>query len=688
VGTFKFRDIWLWVLILGLLAGLYLPSLQFDLFGDDFGFYGYKDLGRTFVDYFLKGGRPSIKADESTFFRPLADYVWALKFALFGERISYYHAVAVLVHLINTLLVSVLARRLLGLDRVWMLCASLLFAVFWFNFEAVAWLSANDTAICTTFVLLSVVFLARYVRQGGIGALFALILSVLLAIASKEFALAMPLALGLIWFLPFERRAKEARRRILIAVSISVAFVAGYMMLRSALEFRTHIPQITVDFLARTSHGLLTILWCPTEYRVAGLLSALFVLLCLLRARTRVLALLVLALMGPGFLQGPQMRYAYPASVAFALMLVMVLKTLEKRPWPKIVFLQAGLLVALAGCTIYAFVKQDGSSAGFVLGALAVSLILLLLGWKKGRLHSASALSFMLVALIAAGNFGLAMDFPWQCRLGGKARSLAENVVRQLPDGNAPLTVVTTTSELVQENELVPLAYVRAFALLISGRELGFVPIETMLEKIAESADAELNGLVVIEQTDERVTRRDDVEELLRARQASYSMPRPDMLSFAFNGPAGQSGARFAACDVNQRTLPCLKTEHNPLSTVAYDLISVMFTQPTRLPSQYAWLEWYQRGNGNPLGRAVKKIEAGQASFKLRQRFDWLNAKEVVLITTGLVDEDALPYIAAIRIRREPMVRKRAPAKPGMHPLRPAIDLKSLKRSGAVPNDK
>jgi hypothetical protein len=365
-------------------------------------------------------------------------------------------------------------------------------------------------------------------------------------------------------------------------------------------------------------------------------------------------------------------------------MLTIVSKTFEEKPRPKIALPLIGLLVALAGGTFYAFVKQDGPSPAFVLGGLALALVLLLHGWRRGRLRASSVVGFMLVALSAAGHFGLAMDFPWVCRLGGKARCLAKSIVAQLPDGNAPLTIVATKPEFDQEGELVSIRHARPFALLLSGRELDFTLIEDVLQRIAEAPDTELSGHVVIGQIDGQISRRDDVEALLRARQASYLMPRPDTLSFAFNGPRDELGARFVACDIDRRTAGCLDTEDTPLDTVAYDLISVMFTQPTCLPSQYAWLEWYQERNGSPDGRAVKKIEGGQASFKLRQRLDWLSAKEVVLITTGLVDEDALPYLAAMRIRREPVVRNQGPGPPLPKPV---IDLQSLKRSGAIPND-
>ncbi|HUT04974.1 MAG TPA: hypothetical protein VM163_13900 [bacterium] len=680
-GTLSFRYVWLWFLILGLLAALYLPSLKFDLFADDFVFYGYgeKNPGVTLISSFFRGQRPGVTPEESRFFRPLTDYVWTLKFAMFGTHIAYYHAVAILVHLLNTVLVFLFARRALGLDILWSQCASLLFAVFWFNFEAVGWLSANDTAICTAFLLSSALFSVRYMRQGGVGALFALSLSMVLAIASKEFALVMPLVVGLTWFLPFEKPVEGARRRGLTVLAIAVALVAGYVALRFALGFMIPTLEITPSFLLKTAHGLLTLLWFPVEYRLLGALGAIFVLLCVLQARTRVLALLVLVLLSPVFLQGSEMRYGYPASVAFALMLVLVLKTFEEMPRSRITLLQIGLLVALAGGTFYAFVKHHGPSRVFVLGGVALALVLLLVAWRRGRLRASSVPALMLLALIAAGHFGLAMDFPWPCRLGGKARDLAASLLPQLPHGNAPLTIVAAEPELLANGAPVPVGY---------DRPLRFVPIEEILDDIAECPDTRLDEhVVVIGRAPGKITRLSDVESLLRARQASYSAP-PDMLSFAFNGPPDQSRRRFAACDVDHKAVGCLEMRDNPVDTVAYDLISVMFTQPIRLPSQFAWLEWYQRGNQNPVGRVVKEIEAGQATFMLRRRLDWLAAREVTRITTGLVGEDGLPFLGAISIHKQPVVRRRPPAESGLSPPKPLTDLHdSLKRTGALPND-
>jgi len=295
-------------------------------------------------------------------------------------------------------------------------------------------------------------------------------------------------------------------------------------------------------------------------------------------------------------------------------------------------------------------------------------------------------MGFMLVALITAGHFGLAMGFPWECKAGGKQRRLARSIVAQLPDGNAPLTIVGTKSEFDVEGELVGINSARSFATLISGRELRFPLIEDVLQKIAECPDTRLDDLVVIGQADGQITRRDDVEALIRARQASYLTPQTETLSFAFNSPRDDRGTMFAACDIGQKTVGCLETRDSPLDTIAYDLVSVGFVRPNQLPSRNAWLEWYGQGNQQPLGRIEKKIEGGQATFMLRSRLDWLAAQKVIRITTGLVDGNAIPFLGAICIRKQPFVRKLQP-EAGLPLLRPAVNLQSLKRSGAVSND-
>ncbi|MBN1592809.1 MAG: hypothetical protein JW941_06120 [Candidatus Coatesbacteria bacterium] len=270
------------------------------------------------------------------------------------------------------------------------------------------------------FYLSAVLFSVRYIRRGGIGSLLALSLSVLLALASKEFAMTMPIFIGLVLFLPFERPEEGTRGRILTALSISVALTVGYIVLRRALAFRTEFPQNTLSLLLKSAHGIFTILWSPLGYGLIGVLSALFVISCLFWARTRILALLVLLLLGPVFIQVPEMRNCYPASVPLSLMIATALRAFCERPRPKVAWYQAGLLIVLTCGILIAFVSQNGPSLPFVLGGLSLALILLAYGWRKGRIQASCLPSFALAAFIAASHFGLRWTFP------GNARPAAE----------------------------------------------------------------------------------------------------------------------------------------------------------------------------------------------------------------------------------------------------------------------
>ena len=687
---FGFHNLWLWLLILALLATLYLPSLKFDLSCDDFCLYGRRDLGRAFVDYLLKGQRPGLTPDEYTHFRPLSVYLWGVNFALFGPRIGYYHAEAALICLLNMVLVFFVARKALRLDRTWSQCASLMFAVFWANFEAVGRLSANNTIICMTFMLSAVLFSVAYVRRGGISSLVGLTVSIVLAIASKEFALVMPFVLVLIWYLPFDRPLERAKKRSITAVIISAVLVACYWAVRSSLGFRGAIQQDSFTAPLRSGIELLAMLWCPKEHLFFGVLSAVFILLSLFERRTRVLALMLLALLSPALIRASEPRHEYPASVAFALLLALVLKGLEKRPYSKTTLFQAGLLAIMASGALHAFLMQKGPSIPIVMGALAAAIIILACARIRGSLAAPSFAPLILLSVIVAGNLGLAMDFPWQFTLGGKARSSATELIEQLPKGDepdAPLTIAVTNSVFIKDGRRIPVGYVRIFAVLLTGRDIDFIFIEDVLEKIASAPDTDISDLVVIGQLDGKIRRLTEVEGLLRLRQASYLELPPNILSFAFNAAPDESDRRFVACEVDGETVGCLDMRDEPLSSVSYDLVSVGFVRPNDLPTQTAWLEWYQPGSQSPAGRALKEINAGQATFLLRRDLHWLAAGRIGKITTGFVGEDAVDFLGAICIRAQPATRLKAPLESDRPRLRRALNKEALKRSGAIPGD-
>ncbi|MBI3268074.1 MAG: tetratricopeptide repeat protein [Planctomycetes bacterium] len=123
-------------------------------------------------------------------YRPLALWVFAREYDLFGLAPAGFHALNVLVHTVNTLLVFGVARRLLEAPRV-AFTAALLFAVHPVHGEPVANIAQLDELLALCFYLLGWLSWLRGGTAGLCGALAAYVFALL----SKEQAVTLPGAL-------------------------------------------------------------------------------------------------------------------------------------------------------------------------------------------------------------------------------------------------------------------------------------------------------------------------------------------------------------------------------------------------------------------------------------------------------------------------------------------------------------
>lgn len=184
---------------LALAFALYFPVLDYSYLWDDWrqiGPFAYErdpaDL-RTIIARSLPF--------STNYYRPLVSGSFFMESHL-HQSPAISHAINVLIHAGNCLLVFLLARRVLAsgqsgaAGRNMLLAASLaasLYAVHPALGEAVAWVSGRFDLLCTTFSLLA---LLAWLLPGGFirrGLLFAVFL--LLALLAKEMAVVLPLAL-------------------------------------------------------------------------------------------------------------------------------------------------------------------------------------------------------------------------------------------------------------------------------------------------------------------------------------------------------------------------------------------------------------------------------------------------------------------------------------------------------------
>jgi hypothetical protein len=99
-------------------------------------------------------------------YRPLRDITYALDFALWGERAFGFHLTSIVMHLVNTVLVFFLVRRLSG----WVLGASLaamVFAVQPIQVDSVGYISGRRDVLFSLFFLLSFLCYLAYRRVVG-----------------------------------------------------------------------------------------------------------------------------------------------------------------------------------------------------------------------------------------------------------------------------------------------------------------------------------------------------------------------------------------------------------------------------------------------------------------------------------------------------------------------------------------
>ncbi len=120
----------------------------------------------------------------ANYYRPLPTLMHFLLYRAFGFDATAFHAMMVLFHVANTLLVFALARRLLA-SRDAALVAAILFAVHPIHNEAVAWIAVPDV-VMTLPVLAALLIFARVEEKPAAAQIAMISMLFFLALLSKE----------------------------------------------------------------------------------------------------------------------------------------------------------------------------------------------------------------------------------------------------------------------------------------------------------------------------------------------------------------------------------------------------------------------------------------------------------------------------------------------------------------------
>src|ERR1700722_8188164 len=187
---------------------------------EGFTFLSYDDVFIFFKNVFVRQGLTwdSIVWGATTcyyeYWHPLMWWSHMLDCQLFGMNAGPHHLVSLGFHVVNTLLVFAVFRRMTGM--VWRSAVvAALFALHPIHVESVAWLAERKDVLSSMFWLLSVWAYAGYVEKSRVQnpkakvAYGLSLLFFLLGLLSKPMVVTLPFVLLLLDYWPLNRMAKQ-----------------------------------------------------------------------------------------------------------------------------------------------------------------------------------------------------------------------------------------------------------------------------------------------------------------------------------------------------------------------------------------------------------------------------------------------------------------------------------------------
>ena len=246
-------------LIILLTVVAYLPTLRAGFVFDDYQYITDNRIVKA-----SDGLYRSWFTTEPLDYYPLTSSLWWLEWRLWGNNATGYHAVNVLLHAANAVLVWMILRRL-KIPGAWL--AALVFAVHPVNVATVAWISEQKNTLSMLFFAMAILLYLRFDERGRWGWYGLSLAAFLSALLSKTAVVMLPIVLlGCVWWTRTRLRGKDLLRTVAFFVlSLAFGLVTIWFQHYRALEGRTAGP---VGFASRLAMAG----WVPWFYLSKALL--------------------------------------------------------------------------------------------------------------------------------------------------------------------------------------------------------------------------------------------------------------------------------------------------------------------------------------------------------------------------------------------------------------------------------
>jgi len=290
----------------------------------------------------------ALRSTEHSNWHPLTWWSHLLDASLFGDRPGPQHLVSALLHGVSALLLFLVLEAMTGVAWPSALVAAL-FAVHPLHVESVAWIAERKDVLCGLCWMLALYAYSRYARKPGAAGYLAVTGCFTLALMAKPMAVTLPLALLLLDWWPFGRKALREKLPLLTlsllagVVTLAVQSAGGAVSVAAPPPLGLRIENALLSAVAYPlkllwpqrlgvfyPHPGASLLWW--QWSLAGIFLATVTLaVLLLRRRHPWLAagwFWYLATLAPviGLIQagaqGMADRYTYLPSIGLTIMLV------------------------------------------------------------------------------------------------------------------------------------------------------------------------------------------------------------------------------------------------------------------------------------------------------------------------------------------------------------------------------
>ncbi|MBJ6725707.1 tetratricopeptide repeat protein [Geomesophilobacter sediminis] len=213
----------------------------FPVLGNDFVAYDdpYYLLENPLVN---RGVTPEAIRDAFTtmaqgHWHPLTWVSHQIDFALFGVNPAGHHAMNLLFHVLNVLLLFRLLRRLNLAPQLAAITAGL-FALHPLHVESVAWASERKDVLCTFFMLLALIGYERYAREPRRGSYLGTLAFFAASLLAKSMSVTLPVLLLLLDWWPLRRLDRQRLARVL-AEKVPFFLLSGVASVMAFLAQKT-----------------------------------------------------------------------------------------------------------------------------------------------------------------------------------------------------------------------------------------------------------------------------------------------------------------------------------------------------------------------------------------------------------------------------------------------------------------